>query len=273
MLRSTPRTSVPRSFKNASSLRLSAPCRISLSSARPVVNAVSRSRSINTIVASAKAPGTVKIIIQGRKLQVTDAIKAHVEDKISKSCAKFIQEVKEVDVTLKARGGDTGTHGKKEQTVDVTIYTIRNGVVRVEESEASLYAAIDVVCDKIERKLIRIKERAIAKGKWPGRAGPKGGEEEEFEEYLKEVKYETKVFDQEQALTKQFDVLNKVYPSAVRRTKVVHLDPITVDEAIESLEAIGHDFYVFREAESDSIQVVYRRESEGYGIIVPQKRD
>lgn len=76
----------------------------------------------------------------------------------------------------------------REQKVEVTIYTLRNGVVRVEDSEANLYAAIDAVSDRVARKLTRVKERAISKGKWPGRAGPKEDvEEEDFQEYLKEV--------------------------------------------------------------------------------------
>lgn len=217
--------------------------------------------------------GNVKIVIQGRKLEVTDAIKNYVQDKISKACVNQAKEIKEVDVTLSARGGDTGTQGKKEQKVDVTIKTVRNGVVRVEDVESTLYAAIDVVCEKIERKLTRVKERAIAKGKWAGRAGPKGGEDQEYNEYMAEVISESKVFDQQEALRKKFAELNKEFPAEVRRTKVIELDPMTVDEAIESLEAVGHDFFVFREMETDSVQIVYRRQAEGYGIIIPKRRN
>jgi putative sigma-54 modulation protein len=53
----------------------------------------------------------------------------------------------------------------------------------------------------------------------------------------------------------------------------VALDLMTVDEALDAMEAVGHDFFVFREMESDSIQIVYRRESEGYGVLVPVKRE
>lgn len=228
--------------------------------------------------ASAKTlkTSTVKIIIQGRKLLVTDAIKSYVESKISKALANFGQEVKEVDVTLSARGGDTGTHGKKEQKVDVTVYTLRNGVIRVEDCEETLYASIDVVCDKLVRKMGRIKEKAIVKGKWPGRAGPKGGAEDvEFQEFKDEVAYETAVFDKDQALNQQFAALNKAFPATVRRTKVVELDPISADEAIEAMEAVGHDFYVYRDLETDEVQVVYKRDTEepSYGVLVPKKRD
>ncbi len=62
---------------------------------------------------AAATPSKVKMVIQGRKLQVTEPIRSYVESKISRALGNFGQEVKEVDVTLSARGGDTGTHGKK----------------------------------------------------------------------------------------------------------------------------------------------------------------
>ncbi|GLC58179.1 Ribosome-binding factor PSRP1, chloroplastic [Pleodorina starrii] len=232
------------------------------------------SRAGLVVHAAAKTAGTVRIVIQGRKLPVTDAIKEYVEEKVAKAIANFAHTLKEVDVTLSARGGDTGTHGKREQKVDVTIYTVRNGVVRVEDAESTLYAAIDLVCDKIRTKLTRVKEKAIVKGKWPGRAGPKEDvEEEDFQEYLKDVKLETQLFDKEAELQKQFAELNRNYPAAVMRSKTLVLDPITVEEAIDALEAVGHSFYVFREMTTDTVQVVYKRESGGYGVIVPQMRD
>jgi len=214
------------------------------------------------------------MVIQGRKLQVTDAIKGYVESKISHALAHYGQEVKEVDVTLSARGGDTGTHGRKQQKVEITVYTVRNGVVRVTDAEDTLYASIDLVSDKLERKMNKIKELAIAKGKWPGRAGPKAGaiEEAEFQEYRAEVAYETAVFDKEEALKAELAALASSFPTNVVRNKRVVLDPMSLEEAIDALEALGHDFYLFWEIESDSLQVLYRRESGNYGLLAPQKR-
>lgn len=225
------------------------------------------------VQAAAQVGSTVNIVIQGRKLPVTDAIKQYVTEKIAKAVANYQHTLKEVDVNLSARGGDTGTPGKKEQKVEVTIYTLRNGVVRVEDAESTLYAAIDLVCDKVERKLRKVKEKSIAKGKWPGRAGPhsKALEEEEFQEYLKEVTYQTKVFDSEERMRRDLEELNKAYPSQVVRRKELLLDPITVSEAIDALEQVGHDFYVFREMETDTIQVIYSRQEGGYGLLIPKR--
>lgn len=248
--------------------------------ASPPVSASSSRPSLRTVIVRATATPTttskaIRVIIQGRRLQVTDAIRTYVEEKINRSCAHFAQILKEVDVSLSARGGDTGTLGKKMQKVEVTIYTKGSGVVRVEDAEESLYAAIDLVCDKIERKLTKVKELGIIKGKWPGRAGPRGNaetSEAEFEDFKQTVMYETMVHEESQALAKQFAELNRTFPAQIRRTKKVELDLMTVDEAIDAMEAVGHDFFVFSDMETDSIQIVYRRQDEGYGILVPVKR-
>lgn len=237
----------------------------------------SRAHAVQVHAAAKTAFSTVRIIIQGRRLPVTDAIKEYVTEKVAKAIHNFQHTLKEVDVTLSARGGDTGTHGPKQQKVEVTIYTLRNGVVRVEDTELSLYAAIDLVCDKVERKMIKVKELAIQKGKWPGKAGaghrPDEIEEEEFQEYIKDVRLETQAFDAEQDLTAKLTELNKHYPPTVMRQKTLLLDPMTVEEAIDALEAVGHAFYVFREMTTDTVQVVYKRNSGGYGVLLPQNRD
>lgn len=254
-------------------LFLSGPSAVSASVAPRLTQQRSRQATVSC-QAAAKAASSVKLIVQGRKLEVTDAIRSYIEDKITKAIENYSHTIKELDVTISARGGDTGTHGKKEQKVEVTIYTLRNGVVRVEDTESTLYSAIDLVCDKIERKLTKVKERAISKGRWPGKAGPKEAvEEESFEEYKREIITETRAWDREEQVSKQFAELNKSYPAEVLRKKVVDLDPMTADEAIDAMEAVGHDFFVFREMESDSVQVVYKRESGGYGVLIPRKRE
>eukprot|EP00775_Hariotina_reticulata_P001769 gene1769-2108_t len=196
-----------------------------------------RSLSIN---ATTKAPAQpVKITIQGRRLPVTDAIKSYVEDKITKSVHNFAHNVKKIDVTISARGGDTGTHGAKQQKVDVTITTLHSGVVRVEDAEENLYASIDLVCDK---------------------------------DYMDSLIVETLNFNEEEALAAELAAVEarEALPATVMRSKVVKLDPMTPDEAIDALEAVGHDFYVYRDSATSDIQVVYKRESGGYGILIPQ---
>eukprot|EP01024_Parvocaulis_polyphysoides_P001310 TRINITY_DN10355_c0_g3_i1.p1 TRINITY_DN10355_c0_g3~~TRINITY_DN10355_c0_g3_i1.p1 ORF type:complete len:193 (-),score=10.71 TRINITY_DN10355_c0_g3_i1:71-649(-) len=122
-------------------------------------------RTIGLKVVNRAGTTTVKIITQGRHMQVTDAIKSYVEDKISKAVSPFEHQVREVDVTLSVRGGDTPTKGSKQQSTQVTVYTTRNAVVRAQDVEDNLYASIDLVCDKVHRKLKKIKEKTVNRGK------------------------------------------------------------------------------------------------------------
>jgi len=121
-----------------------------------------------------------------------------------------------------------------------------------------LYASIDLVCDKMKNKLQKVKEIAIDRGRWPGRGGPKGGEKlNEVEDSVSE------------SVDIDVDVPEFVMPEIVR-TKYFDLEDMTVEEAAETLERVGHDFYVFREIDSKKIQVVYKRKEYGYGVIIPK---
>lgn len=209
-------------------------------------------------------------------MPVTDAIRQYVEEKIVKAVHNYSHNIKKVDVTISARGGDTGTHGARQQKVDVTVTTMRSGVVRVEDAEESLYASIDLVCDKVSRKLRKLKERLIAQGNWPGRAGPRvNTDEADFKEYMTGVMVETLSMGEEEARAAELQLpaaaTQASMPAAVVRSKVIPCDPpMSADDAIEALEAIGHDFYCYRDAGSGHIHIVYKRESGGYGILIPQ---
>ena len=86
---------------------------------------------------------------------------------------------------------------------------------------------------------------AVDMNEWKSKQRVQGPAHDLPNSYL-QVRYETQVFEESEALNKQFAEINKVYPALVRRTKVVQLDLMTVDEAIDAMEAVGHDFFVFR---------------------------
>ncbi|CAL8463898.1 g3433 [Coccomyxa elongata] len=210
-------------------------------------------------VASA-APSTVKIITQGRHVEVTPALKSYVEEKLGKVVVKYEAAIKEVDVRLSATGGDASKGAKKQKT-EITIYTLRNGIVRAEDVEESMYAAIDLVSDKVARKLRKMKEKAIARGKWAGPGGPRGGETigqslpSEAEDLVDKLPT-----DQEAA----------AFPEVVR-TKTFVLEPMSLEDALEQVEQVGHPFFVFRDKSSKQVRVLYKRKTRGYGVIVPQE--
>ncbi|KAI8472827.1 MAG: plastid-specific ribosomal protein 1 [Monoraphidium minutum] len=268
LLASSSRAAGPRAAPAAASRALLRPAPLA-----------ARGRAIRaTISAAAKASAPVKIILQGRRLEVTPAIKEYVEEKITRAVHNYSQGIKHVDVTISARGGDTGTHGARQQKVDVTIHTLRSGVVRVEDAEASLYASIDTVADKVARKLNKMKELAIHKGTWPGRAGPRGGNEEEqsYKEWVESVAVETMTasFDEEASRGVELAHLSRGsgagIPDTVLRSKVLRVDAMPVDDAIDAMEAVGHAFFLFRDAKSGEVNVVYKRTAGGYGVLVPE---
>jgi len=218
---------------------------------------VASSRKPVTAMAASSPASTVRIIIQGRKVEVTEAIRDYCEEKITKALSHFEGQIKEVDVKLSVRGGDAGK-GNRAQRTEITAYTLRNGVIRAEDVEENLYASVDLVCDKLQRKMRKVKEKAVDRGNWPGRGGKAG------QTQLYEVLSSQDVVDD-----LELDRVAEL-PKEVVRAKHVQLEPLTVDEATERLESLGHDFYVFLERDSNTIQILYQRKINGYGVIIPQ---
>mmetsp|Transcript_6705 Transcript_6705/g.19291 ORF Transcript_6705/g.19291 Transcript_6705/m.19291 type:complete len:263 (-) Transcript_6705:1949-2737(-) len=211
--------------------------------------------------ASADA-STVKLTVQGRHLTVTPAMEMYTRERLTNVVGKFEGGVKEVIARLSAAGGDRGT-GAKRQRVEITVYTLRNGIVRAEDTEDSMYAAIDLVADKVKQSLRKMKEKAIARGKWAGSGGPHGhslGEEVEMPNY--EVMSDSESEEEE-------DIYQPGPKMEVVRTKEVKLLPVTLEDAVEELELTDHDFHLFQELETGRVQLVYRRREGGVGLIKP----
>jgi putative sigma-54 modulation protein len=185
----------------------------------------------------------MKLVIQGKNIEVTEAIREYVEQKIDKAVNHFQALTTEVDVHLSvARNPRIAS----SQAAEVTVYA-NGSVIRAEEKSENLYASIDLVADKIARKLRKFKERrndhSAAK---------------------------TSIAVVEQApLPLPSDNRVVELPNQVVRNKYFTMPPMSVNEALEHLELIDHDFYVFRNAESGEINVVYERNHGGYGVIQP----
>jgi len=198
---------------------------------------------------------SVRLIIQGKHMELTDAIKQYVEEKVGNAVHNQSALVKEVDVRMSVRGGETGRGGKL-QRCEVTLYTKKHGVVRSEEEAESMYASIDRVSDVISRKLRKIKEKDGGHGRpTKSRHSPR------ISEVLSD-----EVVDLAPILDKTPDDL----PDEVVRTKYFEMRPMKPLEALEQLVNVGHDFYAFRNVESGEINILYKRTHGGYGIIVPR---
>ena len=190
----------------------------------------------------------MKLLIQGNNIEVTDAIHNHVEQKLEKAVKHFHNLATKVDVHL-----SVASHNRANDThqAEVTVYA--NGtVIRAQESSENLYASIDMVADKIARQLRKYKEKQLHK---------KTHAQTNIREL--ELREEPVEIDLASDRTPQL-------PQEVVRTKYFAMPSMTVQEALEQLQIIDHDFYMFRNGATNEINVIYCRNHGGYGVIQPR---
>lgn len=199
---------------------------------------------------------SVKLIIQGKNLELTDTVKNHVEEKVGKAVQKHSHLVREIDVRLSVRGGEFGK-GPRIRRCEVTLFTKKHGVIRAEEDAETIYASIDLVSSIIQRKLRKIKEKVSDHGRHM-----KGFNRLKVREPVAEA-----VKDDVDGVPQDED---EDYIDEIVRTKYFDMPPLTVSEAIEQLENVDHDFYGFRNEETGEINIVYKRKAGGYGVIIPK---
>jgi putative sigma-54 modulation protein len=190
----------------------------------------------------------MKLVIQGKNIEITDAIREYVNQKVDKAVSHFQNLTMEVDVHLSVA---RNPRINPKQSAEVTIYA--NGtVIRAEESSENLYASIDLVSDKIARQLRKYKEKLHDK---KTQAQPPA----------------SLVVGEEPVVSDLIGDRTPELPSEVVRTKYFAMPPMTMQEALEQLQLIDHDFYMFRNAETDEINVIYKRKHHGgYGVIQPR---
>lgn len=174
----------------------------------------------------------MKFNIRGDKLEVTNAINDYVESKIGKLDKYFRDEEIEANIVVKVRGN--------KQIIEVTVIT-DNFILRSEEEHDDLYAAIDLVIDKLERQLRKNKTKL---------------KKQNINNKYKEFNFDYEVIEDEE------EEDNKI----VKR-KTIDTKPMDEEEAILEMELLGHNFFVFKDMDSDSVKVLYKRKDGNYGII------
>ncbi|CDQ19218.1 SSU ribosomal protein S30P /sigma 54 modulation protein [Halobacillus karajensis] len=179
--------------------------------------------------------------IRGENLEVTDSIKEYVEKKVSKLERYFdTPPSSEVHVNLSVYND--------EQTIEVTI-PMKNLLLRAEEHHTDLYAAIDLVVDKLERQIRKHKTKVNRKFRQEG--APKYV----FAELEREAQQQ-----QTQTIDDEFDV-------EIVKTKRFDLKPMDSEEAALQMDMLGHNFFVFTNANTDETNIVYKRRDGRYGLI------
>ncbi|WP_216905666.1 ribosome-associated translation inhibitor RaiA [Synechococcus sp. CCY 0621] len=194
----------------------------------------------------------MKLLIHGRNLDVTPAIREYTETKLNRAISHFDGIVKEADVHLSVARNPR----VPQQTAEVTVFA--NGVViRAQERSENLYASIDMVATKLSRQLTRYKDRLQERTQGPVHRS--AAAEEAGAATLP---------NPGDSLT---DGLVPAVPHRGVRRKYFAMPAMELEEALHQLDLIDHDFYMFRDAVTGQIQVVYRRNHGGFGVI--QARD
>ncbi|MHC5252255.1 ribosome hibernation-promoting factor, HPF/YfiA family [Listeria kieliensis] len=180
----------------------------------------------------------LKYNIRGENIEVTDAIRSYVEKKIDK-LERYFTETPDANVHVNLK-----VYSDKNAKVEVTI-PLPNLVLRAEETSGDLYASIDLIADKLERQIRKHKTKVNRKFR------DKGAVQDFFASADANVEpAEESDNDLEIVRTKQFD-----------------LKPMDSEEAVLQMNMLGHDFYVYTDAESDETTIVYRRKDGKYGLI------
>ena len=175
----------------------------------------------------------MKFIISGRNLEVTEGLKNTVIDKLGKLERYFTPDT-EVNVTMSIE--------KERQKIEVTI-PVKGHIIRSEQVSNDMYVSIDLVEEVIERQLRKYKNKLVAKQQDGGNFRREFlGKEENIEP--EEIK--------------------------IIRTKEIEMKPMYPEDACIQMELLGHNFYMFHNAESDEVNVVYKRKGGTYGMIVPE---
>ncbi len=199
----------------------------------------------------------MKLLLHGKNIEITDAIREYVHQKIEKAVSHFESFTTEVDVHLSV---NRNSKVAERQVAEVTVYA--NGtVIRVQEAAEILYASIDLVADKISRKLRKYKEKNFVAKKTHHSLKEQSLDNEIESEAIKAIDFDL-VGDRSAEL-----------PEEVVRVKYFSMQPMSVKDAWEHLQMVGHDFYMFCNSETNEINVIYQRNHGGYGVIQPRPEE
>lgn len=172
----------------------------------------------------------MKYNIRGDKMIITDAIKDYTETKLGKLEKYFKDDDITANVLAKVRGNS--------QIVEVTIPTSKF-ILRSEEENEDLYAAIDLVSDKLERQIRKNKTRL----------------NRNIKDSVKEFNFDFDIKEEEESKEK------------IVKRKNIEMKPMDEEEAILEMELLGHSFFVYKDMDNDKICVLYKRKDGDYGLI------
>lgn len=174
----------------------------------------------------------MNLVISGKNIDITEGLRSAIEEKIGK-LERYFNDSTEVHVTLSTE--------KERQKIEVTI-PMKGGMIRAEETSKDMYVSIDLVEEVIERQLRKYKNKLIDKEQTAAQLSKDFIDEDSYDE--EEIQ--------------------------IIRSKKFAIKPMDAEEACVQMELLGHNFFVFRNADTDEVNVVYKRKGNTYGLIEPE---
>ncbi|MCC6099093.1 MAG: ribosome-associated translation inhibitor RaiA [Olsenella sp.] len=185
----------------------------------------------------------VDIKISGRKVSVTDGMRQRVNEKIGDALKVFDIKPMSCDVVLRV---DKNRSNPERKMCEVTVF-VRDNVVRVEAADEDMYVAIDTAADKVTRQLRKYKTRVVDRKQRSAQTIRGGATIDDLGDLIE-------ADDDDQLV----------------REKYIDLRPMSEEEALVQTDLLGHDFYVFENATTGLVNVIYHRHNGGYGILKPR---
>lgn len=183
----------------------------------------------------------MKFIISGKNIDVTPGLKDTIEQKLGKLERYFTPET-EIIVTLSVE--------KERQTIEVTI-PVKGHIIRSEQTSNDMYVSIDLVEEIIQRQLRKYKNKLVAKSQGHSTTASTGNN------------FKKEFFESDEKVNTDDEV-------RIIRTKRFGIKPMYAEDACIQMELVGHSFFVFSNAETDEVNVVYKRKDGAFGLIEPE---
>ena len=184
----------------------------------------------------------MRYTITGRNIDVTPGLRAAIEEKIGKLERYFLPDT-EIIVTLSVQ--------KDKQKIEVTI-PVKGNIIRAEESSNDMYVSIDLVEEVIERQLRKDKNKLVARSQGHPTSYTSTGNS-----------FRKEFFETEDDAAEDDEI-------QIVRTKKFGIKPMFPEDACIQMELLGHSFFVFSNAETDEVNVVYKRKDGSFGLIEPE---
>ena len=185
----------------------------------------------------------MSITVAGRKMPVTDALRQYAEEKIGSSMKVMDIDPLVAEVVLYV---EKNPANPRPACCEVTLRT-KGHIIRVEESEEDMYAAIDVAAAKVVRQLRKYKTKVIDR----------------------KLRAVDETIRTEPVPTKDLDQLMEELAAdeEVVRVKEIEFEPLTEEEALVKIDLLGNDFFAYTDRDTNMVNVLYRRDDGGYGLL------